>query len=197
MKALLIYFICSSLLFSDGSSLLDNSVPVFTGVTLGNKNVDPSYFKGKVTLINFWSLGCRPCLQEMPFLAQLDTVFPDSAFQILSIAPHSRERLAAYNSDLPSRYSGFRKACGAKMIKYDVLPECEVTIRSPTDDDEHLTLSHDSDEISKLFNVDMYPTTFVVDKSGTIRYFHSGYPMGSSDSLYKLQLMKEIESLCK
>ena len=83
------------------------------------------------------------------------------------------------------------------MIKYDVLPECEVTIRSPTDDDEHLTLSHDSDEISKLFNVDMYPTTFVVDKSGTIRYFHSGYPMGSSDSLYKLQLMKEIESLCK
>lgn len=195
MKTLLIITICTVFLCAKEYSLLDKHVPSFSGITLNNTKIDSTYFKGKVTLVNFWSMGCRPCMKEMPFLAELDSTFPDQDFQILSIAPHSRERLAAFNSDKPSHYSRFRKAINTEIIKFDILPECEVTKKSPNDDNEHLTLTYDSEEISKLFEVEGYPTTFIIDRSGIIRYIHFGYPMDVSDSLYKKQLTTEIETL--
>lgn len=197
MKTLLIITICSVFLCAKEYTLLDKHVPSFSGITLNNTKIDSAYFNGKVTLVNFWSMGCRPCMKEMPFLSQLDSIFPDQDFQVLSIAPHSRERLAAFNSDKISQYSSFRKAIGTGIIKFDILPECEVTKKSPYDTDEHLTLAYDSDEISKLFEVEAYPTTFLIDRSGVIRYIHFGYPMDVSDSLYKKQLTNEIEILLK
>ncbi|MGV6825752.1 MAG: TlpA family protein disulfide reductase [bacterium] len=36
-----------------------------------------SELKGKVTLINFWSATCPPCVEEMPDLQQLHEQYPD------------------------------------------------------------------------------------------------------------------------
>jgi thiol-disulfide isomerase/thioredoxin len=195
MKFILLIFICFILSGLKDNLLLDKTVPTFSGLTLDNKKIDSTFYKGKVTVINFWSIGCKPCMKELPFLEQLDSIFPDETFQILSIAPHSRERLAAFNSDKPSQYSGFRKAIGAKTIKFSIMPQCELTKRNPNDSATLLTLAFDCEEISKLFGVDLYPSTFIVDKDGVIRHIHFGYPMEESDSEYKKMLTKEIQNL--
>ncbi len=197
MKYILVAMLFTILLSSKENSLMNKHVPSFSGITLNNTKIDSTFFNGKVTLINFWSLGCRPCMKEIPFLAQLDSIFPDDSFQVLSIAPHSRERLASFNSDNPSQYSRFRKTIGTKIIRYEILPECEITKTSAPDNDQHLTLNYDCEDISELFEVEGYPTTFLIDQSGMIRAMRFGYPMEVSDSLYKKQLTKEIESLFK
>lgn len=177
--------------------LLNQPVPNFSGITLTGTKIDSSYFKDKVTVVNFWSLGCRPCMEELPFLNRLDSIIHDSSFQMLSIAPHSRERLAAYNSEKKSQYSNFRKASGSEIINFNILPESEVTKKSPDDNENHLTLDHDGNAISKKFEVDGYPMTFLIDKSGIIRKIHFGYPMEGNDSAYKSVLVSEIKTLLK
>ena len=177
--------------------LMDKPVPNFSGLTLDNKKIDSTFFKGKVTLLNFWAIGCKPCMKELPFLQELDSSFQKQAFHILSVAPHSREKLLAFNSGKPSQYSNFRKAIGADIIRVNVLPECMTSLKNKDDNNHHLTLLHDCEAISNLFNVDAYPTTFIIDKAGIIRKIHFGYPMEQSDSEFKTQIVSEIEKLLK
>src|ERR1700755_916177 len=44
--------------------------------------LDPSAFKGKVSLVNVWASWCVPCHDEAPLLTQLGK---DSKFQIVGI----------------------------------------------------------------------------------------------------------------
>ena len=190
--SVLLLFVLS---FQNSSPLLDRAIPNFTGATLDNKIIDSTFFRGKVTVVNFLSLGCRPCMKEIAYLNVLDSMYKNELFQVISIAPHSRERLLAFNSDKKSQYSSFRKEMGAEIINFNFMPEGETTVKSETDSPNHLTLNHDCDSISKLFGVDSYPTTFLVDKKGIIRKIVSGYPMDSNDSTYKAQFKSEIDRL--
>lgn len=45
--------------------------PEFTVEDLDGKLVDLAEFEGKVVVLNFWFVGCKPCVQEMPELNAL------------------------------------------------------------------------------------------------------------------------------
>ena len=197
MKSLLIFLLVAFLSADKDNDLLNKPVPVFSGQTLEGKNIDNSFFTGKVTLLNFMALGCEPCMKELPFLHELDSTLHHQAFQILCVAPHSRERLLSFNSDKKSQYSSFRKAIGVELIKLNLMPECEITKKSPTDSKYHLTLLHDCELISSKFNVEAYPMTFLIDKTGIIRNIETGYPLDANDSIFKKKVLDEIESLLK
>ncbi len=194
MKYLIVFFLLGVFSGDKNYRLINQPIPEISGETLGGKKIDKAFFKGKVTLVNFMALGCQPCMKELPFLHELDSVYRNNNFQVLCIAPHSRERLQAFNSDVKSAYSGFRKAIGVELIKVNLLPECEISKKEPSDDEYHLTLNHDCETISVEFDVEAYPMTFIVDKEGIIRKIEFGYPMGASDTIYKQGIIKEIET---
>ena len=58
----------------------------FTAVDLQGNIVDESIFKGKkLTMINIWGTFCRPCIGEMPEIAQLSADYADKGFQVIGI----------------------------------------------------------------------------------------------------------------
>jgi thiol-disulfide isomerase/thioredoxin len=54
------------------------------------KNLDGTTFKfqdkkGKVVLINLWATWCRPCIQEMPHLVEMQEKYRDKGFEIIGL----------------------------------------------------------------------------------------------------------------
>lgn len=54
---------------------LDKKLPEFTLKDLNGKKFNASQLIGKPTLINFWGINCRGCIQEMPQLDKLREKF--------------------------------------------------------------------------------------------------------------------------
>src|SRR5687768_13166438 len=51
--------------------IIGAQLPEFNGITMDDKKIDMEYFRGKVSVINFWFEGCKPCEAEMPGLNKL------------------------------------------------------------------------------------------------------------------------------
>ncbi len=64
----------------------------FTLNDLCGKKVTLSQFRGKVVILNFWSIWCGPCLAEMPSLNKLYLEFKDKGLVVLAIAEDPAEK---------------------------------------------------------------------------------------------------------
>jgi len=56
------------LVYSGPECLVGARIPEFSATTLDGKTINQDYFKGKVTVINFWYASCTPCIAETPGL---------------------------------------------------------------------------------------------------------------------------------
>ena len=59
-------------------------------MTADIKNLDGTTFKlqdkkGKVVLINAWATWCRPCIEEMPSIVELQNKFKDKGFEVIGL----------------------------------------------------------------------------------------------------------------
>jgi thiol-disulfide isomerase/thioredoxin len=73
---------------------------------ISGKQFNIEDFKGKLTLVNFWATWCRPCVEEIPSLNQLNIAMQDKAFQLISVNyAETAEDIAAFlkkvNVDVP------------------------------------------------------------------------------------------------
>ncbi len=175
--------------------LLNRPMPSVTGVTLKGTTIDTAYFKGKVTLINFMSIGCQYCMGELKTLAQLHQGMKDrSDFQILCIAPQTAAQLRDFNSSNEMGFSSIRRHYKVDSIPYEILPECaqERGVSKPTVDGGFI-LGPECNTISKPFKVDGYPVTFLIDKHRIVREVYVGYNLADTSMATKMQV--QIEQL--
>lgn len=63
---------------------------------LSGKPIDFSQMKDKAILINFWATWCRPCLQEMPLLANAQRQMQDEPIVFLFASNETPERILAF-----------------------------------------------------------------------------------------------------
>jgi len=61
---------CSSQKTGEQSSMVASQIKL---TDLDGKEVDLTEFEGKTVFVNFWATWCRPCIQEMPSIAALET----------------------------------------------------------------------------------------------------------------------------
>jgi cytochrome c biogenesis protein CcmG/thiol:disulfide interchange protein DsbE len=54
-------------------------------LTLDDKEVKLSDYKGKVVLVNFWASWCPPCKEEMPIFEKVYQKYSDKNFVILAV----------------------------------------------------------------------------------------------------------------
>lgn len=88
-----LYFLFSSLIISQAASanlsryeiVSPQELPAFSFGNHEGYPTDLAQFKGRIVLLNIWSLGCGPCISEMPSLDRLAGMFPDKDFAVVAV----------------------------------------------------------------------------------------------------------------
>lgn len=172
------------------SLIVGTKLPEFEGVSLNNKVWNNELLKGKVVLINFWYIGCLPCMAEIKHFNELYTTYKVDDFIILSIGLNIRDDLVAFNGELDANpISKFRKILKVERINYEIIPACSDSLKRETyvneDNNEVITLGQECEGINKDFIVKSFPTTILIDKKGVIKYKTSGFEFRTTISTDK------------
>ncbi len=89
---------------------LNKPMPDFDLTDIHGEKFDPRMASGKVLFINFWFTRCPPCIVEMPYLNELQTMYAGQDVLFLSFAP---EQAAAIHHFLDRFEFNFRHFPGA------------------------------------------------------------------------------------
>ena len=157
----------------NASSKSDESTGVFKGFKgkdLDGNDVDDSLFaKNKVTVVNFWFSGCKPCVGELSKLNELNEKLKEMGGEVVGINTDTLDNNEAGIKEAKE----FLKAQGASY--------------------KNLTFDSNSTVGKYAGNIMAFPTTVLVDKDGNI----VGEPFmgGIDDQSNYDQLMKQIQSV--
>ena len=111
--------------------------------------VDTKALGKKVILIEFWSIYCSSCVQQMPHVAKLYDKYKDQGLQCIGID------MDAYGV---ARVKKFLDGLDFK-IPYPNIIDAKMKIKA-------------------LLGVSILPTTIIADTSGKVVLFHVGYKPG-------------------
>ncbi|HEX7315665.1 MAG TPA: redoxin domain-containing protein [Pyrinomonadaceae bacterium] len=103
--------------------------------------------RGRVVLIKFWTFGCYNCRNTLPFVKGWDDRYRARGLTVIGV--HSPE------FDEERNVEHLRRQVASLGIKYPVV----------TDNDY---------QTWKAYDVEAWPTTFLLDKQGRIRWSHVG-----------------------
>jgi len=103
--------------------------------------------RGRVVLIEFWTFGCINCRNTLPFIKGWHDRYRDQGLTVIGV--HSPE------FDEERKVENLRRAVASLAIRYPVV----------TDNDY---------QTWKAYDVEAWPTTFLLDKQGRIRWKHVG-----------------------
>jgi len=142
----------------------------FKGKDLDGNDVDESLFsKNKVTVVNFWFSGCKPCVEELSKLNELNDKIKKMGGEVVGI-----------NIDtLDDNQDGIKEA-------KDILKSQGVSYKN-------LTFASDSTVGKYAGNIIAFPTTVLVDKGGNI--ISEPFMGGIDDQANYEQLTKQIQSI--
>ncbi len=74
-------------------------------------------FKGKVVLVDFWATWCKPCLETMPRLQKLYSVYSDRGLDVLGVSIDEDK----------DRIKKIRKMVGKMNISYPIFVDAKQT----------------------------------------------------------------------
>ena len=131
-----------------------NAVPDATFTLLSGEKISTGDLKGKVYLINFWATSCATCVKEMPQMVSTYKQFKDKGLDFVAVA---------MNYDPPMYVMNYAKT---RELPFKV------------------AMDADGAAAKAFGNVQLTPTTFVVDKNGKILKRYVGEP--EWDALHKL-----------
>jgi len=124
------------------------SAPDFaTGDWINSEPLRLNDLRGRVVLVDFWTFGCYNCRNTLPALKSWDERYREKGLTIVGV--HSPE------FDDERRLENLRREVASLEIRYPVVT-----------DNDYATW--------RAYDVAAWPTIFVVDKSGRIRWTHVG-----------------------
>lgn len=133
-------------------------VPQCKLTDLNNRTVVTSDISesGKVTVISFFALWCKPCLRELSAIHQVYPDWEDEVdFDFIAVsidAAQDRNKVQSLANGSGWEFSVWLDPAG---------------------------------EFKRAMNVSMIPAIFIVDKEGKIAYSHTGYVDGSEAKLFE------------
>jgi cytochrome c biogenesis protein CcmG/thiol:disulfide interchange protein DsbE len=120
---------------------LGSKAPDFTALTLDSipKEKSLADYRGQVVMINVWATWCLPCRVEMPSIEELQKAYGPKGLKIVAVSV-----------DEPGTDSGIRAFSKQYGLTFEIL--------------------HDpKGEITDLYDIDSYPSTFILGRDGVIR----------------------------
>jgi thiol-disulfide isomerase/thioredoxin len=123
------------------------AVPDISGEDLDGKPFKLSDFQGKVTIVSFWATWCPPCMALVPHERELVERMKDKPFALVGVN----------GDDLTDQV---RK----------IIADKQITWRSFKNNQKDLPL------LSELWDIEGWPTIYVIDHKGVIREIWLGSP---------------------
>ncbi len=115
-------------------------------VTLGGQNFATSDLRGKVVLVNFWATSCEICMHEMPMMTDTYRKYAPQGYEMVAVA---------MSYDHPNLVADYVKRTGLPF---------------------RVALDLDGAVARAWGNVQVTPTTFVIDRRGRIVKRYVGEP---------------------
>lgn len=114
-----------------------------------------SLLTGKPFIISYWSIACKPCIQELNAINDAIEEWREEAdFEVIAVSVDDVRMQA--NAKAKAASLGWDFTC-----VYDT-----------------------NQELKRAMNVSLTPQSFIVDADGNIVFSHSGYTPGSEELLF-------------
>jgi len=123
-----------------------NSAPDAEYLLIDGTRLPSQALNGKVTLVNFWATTCISCVKEMPALVETHQKFKDRGFETVAVA---------MSYDPPAWVLNFAQS---RQLPFKV------------------ALDHTGDIAKVWGDIKLTPTTFIVDRQGSIVKRYVGEP---------------------
>ncbi len=120
---------------------------ISNGVWINSEPLSLKSLHGRVVLIEFWTFACYNCRNVLPALKKWDAEYRDKGLTIVGV--HTPEL------DFERDIDQLRREVAALGIKYPVVT-----------DQDYSTW--------KAYSVEAWPTLFLLDKQGRVRWTHVG-----------------------
>ncbi len=121
----------------------NRTAPDFELPTLDGTTKKLSDYRGKVVILNFWTKTCRPCLEEMPSLADFSRVLRGKNSEIELLTVTTDESVADARDTLVSVLNG-----DAPFVTF---------------------VDAENKVVGERYGTKLYPETWFIDKEGVIR----------------------------
>jgi thiol-disulfide isomerase/thioredoxin len=118
-----------------------------TGEWINSKPLALNDLRGHVVVIDFWTFGCNNCRNTLPFVKGWDNRYHEKGVTVIGV--HSPE------TESERKVENLRREVASLGIRYPVV----------TDNDY---------QIWNAYKVQAWPTVFLLDKQGRIRWVHVG-----------------------
>ena len=118
-----------------------------TGTWINSEPLTLKALRGKVVLIEFWTFGCYNCRNTLPFIKSWHEQYANKGLTIIGV--HSPEL------DGEEKIENVQREVASLGIKYPVVT-----------DNDYATW--------KAYHVNAWPTIFLLDRGGRIRWSHVG-----------------------
>ena len=130
---------------TETQTLSVSSFPSFSGKDLDGNNVDNSMFsENAVTVVNLWFSGCKPCVEELSALNQLNEELKSKGGTVIGINTDTLDG----NEDAIAEAKSILNEKGASY--------------------QNIYFPSDSDAGNMLSQIFSFPTTLLVDRNGNI-----------------------------
>ena len=120
------------------------AAPEFETKTLDGDDTSLADYRGQVVLLNVWATWCDPCVRELPELVRLHEQLAGKGFTVIGL-----------NTDVRSKLSAVRAMVVRNRLPFPVWLDFES--RSQV-----------------AFELRGYPTTFLIDRQGKVRWKREG-----------------------
>lgn len=94
---------------SNNDSINEEAI-AFTATDLEGNTFSLDELKGKVIVINFWFVACKPCVEEIPELNELVKKYEDKDVVFLGFALDNEKRLNSFLEKTPFKYHIFSES---------------------------------------------------------------------------------------
>ena len=134
---------------------------IANGMWINSEPLTLKSLHGRVVLIEFWTFGCNNCRNALPRLKEWDTQYRDKGLTIIGVHTPELDRERDINQ--------LRREVAQLGIKYPVVTDQDYTTW-------------------KAYGVEAWPTVFVLDKQGRVRWNRvgEGYYVETEQVIQKL-----------
>lgn len=114
--------------------------PDFTLSDMDGEQHSLSDYRGRTVMLNFWGTWCPPCVREMPSMERLYRKYKDRGFTVIAVNQFETE-------DMVFEFTG----------RLSIEPTFPI-------------LFDKESRVSELYRVKGLPTTYLIDRTGRIRF---------------------------